>query len=373
MRERPSPARRLDATALPRRAALLTSPARHQLIASEATMRLLRLLLSLAIAGLVAAPLAAQPQQKAKIRAGWVSTPASLIPLIFAKPGLAKHRDKSYSFEPIYYAASPLQITALANDELDIAALGYSSLPLAVQNAGLADLRILADEIQDGVPGHYATPYWVRKDSGIARIEDLKGKVVATNGLGSGVDIVMRSALRRHGLTDNRDYTVIEAPFPTQKAVLKDRKADLIVTALPFSYDPDLREMANILFDSRREFGAVALSFWVARQSFIAKNRAALVDLLEDYVTALRWYLEPANHREAAEIVAGFLKRPAASFEGWLFTEKDFYRDRNGIPNLKALQDNIDKTRELGFIKEPLAVAKFADLSLVEEAGQRRR
>jgi sulfonate transport system substrate-binding protein len=340
----------------------------------EDDMRHARFWLPLISAGLLAAlSLPAAAQQPVKIRAGWVTTPASLIPLIFAKPGLAKHRGKSYVFEPVYYAASPLQITALANDELDIAALGYSSLPLAVQNAGLADLRIIADEIQDGVPGHYATPYWVRKDSGIGKIADLKGKVVATNGLGSGVDIIMRSALRQHGLEDKRDYTVIEAPFPTQKAVLKERKADLIVTALPFSYDPEVLDMATVLFDSRSGFGTVALSFWTARQGFIAKNRAALVDLLEDYVVALRWYLDPANHQEAVEITAGFLKRPPALLRDWLFTTKDFHRDRNGVPNLNALQANVDKVKELGFIKGPLDVAKHADLDLVAEAVKRLR
>jgi len=166
---------------------------------------------------------------------------------------------------------------------------------------------------------------------------------------------------------------VIEAPFPTQKAVLKERKADLIVTALPFSYDAEVLEMATVLFDSRSGFGTVALSFWTARQGFIAKNRAALVDLLEDYVIALRWYLDPANHREATEIAAGFLKRPPASFQDWLFTNKDFHRDRNAVPNLKALQDNIDKVRDLGYIKASLDVAKQADLSLVEEAVKRLR
>jgi NitT/TauT family transport system substrate-binding protein len=329
------------------------------------------LLSLLAGIGLLVGPAAAQ--QPLKIRAGWITTPASLIPLIFAKPGLAKHRGKSYLFEPVYYSASPLQITALTNNELDIAALGYSSFPLAVQNAGLDDLRILADEIQDGAPGHYATPYWVRKDAGIDRIEQLKGKVVATNGLGSGVDLIMRSTLLKHGLVATRDYTVVEAPFPTQKAVLKDRKADLIVTALPFTYDPEVIDMGKILFDSRSGFGTVALSFWTARRGFIEKNRAALVDLLEDYVVALRWYLDPANHKEAAQITAGFLKRPPQAFEGWLFTNRDFHRDRDALPNLKALQDNVDKIRELGFIKSSLDVSKFADLTLVQEAARRLR
>jgi sulfonate transport system substrate-binding protein len=313
----------------------------------------------------------ATAQQPVKIRAGWITSPASLIPLIFAKPGLARHKDKSYTFEPIYFSASPLQITALTNNELDIAALGYSSLPLAVTNAGLSDLRILADEIQDGVPRSYATPYWVRKDSGINRIEDLKGKVVATNGLGSGVDIIMRSTLRQHGLEAKRDYTIIEAPFPTQKAVLKERKADLVVTALPFTYDPEMVDMGKILFDSRASFAPVALSFWVARKGFIDKNRAALVDLLEDYVAALRWYLDPANHKEATEIVGGFLKRPPSLFDSWLFTNRDFYRDRDGRPNLKALQQNVDKTHELGFTQASVRVDALADLSLLEEAVKR--
>ena len=142
-------------------------------------------------------PAAAEP---VKIRIGWITAPASLVPLLFLKPGIAKHHGKSYTFEPTNFASSTLQITAISQGEIDIAAFGYTSFPLAIQNGGLADLRIIADEIQDGAPGYYSTPYFVRKDSGIDKIEDMKGKVAATNGLGSGVDIAMRSALNKHGL-----------------------------------------------------------------------------------------------------------------------------------------------------------------------------
>ena len=322
------------------------------------------------VAALAAPPAAAQ--QPVKIRAGWVSTPASLIPLIFAKPGLARHKDKSYAFEPIYYAASRCRSRHSPTTNSISLRSAIRAFRWRCRTPASPTCAFWPTD-QDGAPGYYATPYWVRKDSGINRIEDLKGKVVATNGLGSGVDIIMRSALRQHGLEDKRDYTVIEAPFPTHKAVLKERKADLVVTALPFSYDPEVLDMAKILFDSRTGFGEVALSFWTARKPFIDRHRAALVDLLEDYVVALRWYLDPANHKEAAQITANFLKRPPASFEGWLFTSKDFYRDRNAVPNLKALQDNVDKVRELGFIRSRLEVAPFGDLSLVEEAVGRLR
>jgi sulfonate transport system substrate-binding protein len=315
-------------------------------------------------------PAAAQP---VKIRIGWITAPASMVPLLFLKPGIAKHYGKSYTFEPLHFSSSTLQITAISQGEIDIAGFGYTSFPLAIQNAGLSDLRIIADEIQDGAPGYYSTPYFVRKDSGIAKIEDMKGKVAATNGLGSGVDIAMRTALKRRGLEVTRDYTMIEAPFPAHKAILKEKKADLVVGVLPFSYDPELNEFAKPLFDTRSGLGTIALSFWAARKPFIDKNRAALVDLMEDYGAILRWYYDPANHKEAVALTAGFLKRPPAAFEPWLFTKQDFHRDPDGKPDLKVVQESIDKVKELGFIKETVDVSKFADLSMAEEAAKRRR
>ena len=332
-----------------------------------------RLMILLAVA-LAATPLdAVGAQAPVKIRAGWVSTPASLIPLLFLKPGVTGHNGNSYIFEPIYFSSSTLQITAISHGELDLAAFGYTSFPLAIENAGLSDLRIVADEIQDGAPGYYSTPYFVRKDSGIDKIEDIKGKVAVTNGLGSGVDIVMRAALRRHGLEVQRDYTMNEAPFPTHKEMLKEHKGDLVVGVLPFSYDREFNEIAKSLFTTGSSLGRIALSFWAVRQSFLDRNRAALVDLMEDYVTMLRWFHDPNNHDEAVGIVARFLRRPPALFADWLFTRKDFYRALDGKPDLKVVQESVDKVKELGFIKETLDVSKYADLTMVDEAAKRRR
>jgi NitT/TauT family transport system substrate-binding protein len=335
-------------------------------------MRMVRLAvvpLVLSLLGMLAQPAVAEP---VKIRIGWIVAPASMVPLLFLKPEVAKHYNKSYSFDPVHFRSSTLQITAISQGEIDIAAFGYTSFPLAIQNGGLSDLRIIADEIQDGAPGYYSTPYFVRKDSGINKIEDMKGKVAATNGLGSGVDIAMRAALHKHGLEVKRDYTMIEAPFPTHKAILKEKKANLVVGVLPFSYDPEFNQFARPLFDTRSGIGPIALSFWAARKGFIDKNRAALVDLMEDYGRVLRWYYDPAHHQEAVTLTAGFLKRPAKGFEAWLFTKKDFHRDMNGRPDLNVVQSSIDKVKELGFIKQSLDVSKYADLSLVDEAAKRQ-
>ena len=136
-------------------------------------------------------------------------------------------------------------ITALGAGELDIANLTYSTLPIAIQNAGMDDLRVIADEFQDGNKGYYSNEFMVLKDGPIKKVEDLKGKVVATNAAGSAVDIAMRAMLRKHGLEDKRDYTVVEAPFPTMRAMLAEKKVDMVPAVLPFSLDPELRKVGD--------------------------------------------------------------------------------------------------------------------------------
>jgi sulfonate transport system substrate-binding protein len=320
------------------------------------------------VAMIAALPTRAEP---VKIRIGWIGAPGQLVAFMFAKEGLAQHLGKSYTFEPLHFAASPLQITALAGGDLEIATLGFSSIALAVQNAGIDDIRVIADEIQDGAEGYFSTHYVVLKDSPVRKITDLKGKVVATNGIGAGVDILMRSVLQQHGLVDRRDFTTIEVQFPNMRAVLAERKADLVTATLPFAFDPEMEKISRTLFFGREAFGPADLSFWTARAGFIEKNRAAMSDLLEDYVRAIRWYMDPKNHDEAVAIIAKTMKLNPAIFARWVFTRDDWYRNLDGLPNLDALQKNVNAQQELGFIKANFDVNKYADLSLVRDAATR--
>src|SRR6201991_3122073 len=170
-----------------------------------------------ALLGCVAAVIVsatAQAQQPVKIRASFVAPVANWASILAEKSDLARHAGKSYVFESVRFAAPPPMITALANNELEVASLAYSSLAIAIQNAGMDDLRVIADEFRDGVEGWYSQEYMVLADGPIKKVEDLKGKVVATNAAGSAVDVATRAMLRKSGLEDKRDYTVIESPLP---------------------------------------------------------------------------------------------------------------------------------------------------------------
>jgi sulfonate transport system substrate-binding protein len=305
-----------------------------------------------------------------KIRLSYVVPVSNWATLLEEKKDLAVHRGKSYQLEITRFAGTPPMITALAAGELDIADLTYPTLPIAIQNAGMDDLRIIADEFQDGNPGSYSNEYFVLADGPIKTIEDLKGKAVAVNVSGSAVDVALRGMLRRHGLENKRDYTLVEAPFPTMRAMLAEKKVDLVSLALPFSLDPELRRIGRPLFDSREAIGVAQFSFWVTRKGFIEKNRAALIDMMEDSLRIARWYLDPANHEEAMAICGRITKQPAEVY-AWAFTKADNYRDPDMMPDLAALQRNVDLVRDLGFVSKSFDVTKYADLSVVKGAAAR--
>ena len=335
--------------------------------ASLATLATLALLVF--GAGLVfgARPARAEPLQ---IRGAWVAPIANWSSIWLQKKDLAVHFGQSYVFAPTRYAGTPPMITAIANNELEIGNLAFSTLPIAIGNAGMDDIRVISDDFQDGVADYASNDFEVLTDGPIKKIEDLKGKVLATNSMGSGVDVAMRAMLRKHGLEANRDYTIVEAPFPAMKAMLAEKKVDLITGVLPFKLDPELKKIATPLFDMRDAIGVSQFVMWSARKPFIDAHRAVLVDFLEDTLRIAHWYLDPKNHDAVAEIASQLTKQPPERF-GWVFTKTDYYRDPNLVPNLDALQKNVDMTKALGFVNASFNVKAHSDLSLIEEAGKR--
>ena len=330
-------------------------------------MRALKVMLAAVAAAVTFGSANAEP---VKIRLAWVAPLSNWASVWMEKKDLARHLGKSYTLETPRFAGTPPMVTAMANNADSIVNLAYSTLPIAIQNAGMEDLRIISDEFQDGVPGHYTNEFYVLKDGPVQKVEDLKGKVVATNAAGSAIDIASRAMLKKHGLEDKRDYTLVEAPFPTMRAMLAEKKVDLIPAVLPFSLDPELKRISRPLFSSREAIGVSQFIMWTARKPFLDKNRTAMVDFMEDTLRIVRWYIDPQNQKEVMEIAGRVTKQPPERYT-WLYTKQDYFRDPNMLPNLDALQSNVRMVKELGFIKSDLDVKKYADLSIIEEAAKR--
>src|ERR1700722_12837187 len=99
-----------------------------------------------------------------KLRIAWSDVPSSLTPVLDRTPELAPHLGKTYTLEPVHFNGTAPMITALATGDLDIAEMAFGSFGLAIQNAHMNDVRVIADEMEDGVPGYLSIPYVVLKD-----------------------------------------------------------------------------------------------------------------------------------------------------------------------------------------------------------------
>jgi len=336
-------------------------------------MKLRIITLAAAVAAFVSASASGASADPWKVRVGWVTTPTHAQPIIDElhnrHADIFPHYGKSYEVDSLHFQGTTPQIEALATDDLDVASFGPEALALAVDNAHL-DVRMIADVFQDGVPGYGTVTYVVRKDDPIQKVEDLRGKVIATNAIGSFGDSAMRIVMRSHGLGD-KDFTTVQANFNTMPAMLDEKKVDLINLVPQFRYMMTKDGKYRPLFTAADGEGRIQAVLWAMRAEVLAAHRPAVVDFLADHIRAMRWLLDPAHHEEAVAICAAVTKAKPETL-AYVFTNEDSYRSPDGKPDVEATQHALDVELKYQLIKQTLKVSpKYVDLGPVEEAAKR--
>lgn len=307
------------------------------------------------------------------IRVGWVQAPGHMAPVIEAlgksHPELFKHLGESYAMQPIHFNGTTPQIQAQAINDLEIASQAPSALALAITNAHL-DERIVADVLSDGREGYFSEYFVVMADGPIKTIDDIKGKRIATNTIGSASDAAMRTMFRKHGIQD-ADFTTVETSFSNMPAMLDGGKLDMIGVLPQFAHGIVDDPKYKVLFTARDAVGPTQAVMWAIRAGVIAAHRAAFVDFLEDTIRARRWFQDPANHKEAVAICADVTKLPEEKL-GYVFTKEDFYRSPDLVPDIGLVQKEIDEDVGLKVLPKPVTISpEYVDLSLIEEAKRR--
>ena len=308
-----------------------------------------------------------------KIRADWSVIPGQFAPLIASLPKYApdvyRHYGKSYVVEPIHMRGGGATLTALASGQTDLSTLSPQSLVLGVVTAKL-DLRVVGQQISTEVPGYLKTYWWVKK-SEIHRIEDLKGKTIGVNALGSNVDAAQKIVMEAHGLHEPQDYRLAEVRFPAQIPALKAGRIDAAILVPPFNYiaekDPNLKP----LFSVGDGFGPVETLVWMARADWVKAHRAALVDFFEDNIRMRRWMFDPKNRATAIKQISDITKIPAEKYAGWVYTHKDYYYRPNATVDVARFQNNVDTMFKAGVVPKDIDVKPYIDNSIALEAAAR--
>lgn len=324
------------------------------------------LLAALAGAALLAlAPARAEPF---KLRVGYDSIPTHLAPIIFKMPDQTKYFGKDYTIDFIRFKGSSLQLQALAGNQVDVAVLAFSTFATGIVNAHLP-IKGIADVAQDGPS--FSTVFGVVDSSPLKSIKDLKGQTIAVNALGGAIDMAARGALRKNGLTPDRDVRIIEAGFGAMEAMTRENKVQVGSFLAPFWSKAQKKGGMRALFHQKDGMGTTQFLLFAANEDFIKAHRDVLVKFLADYVHGIHVVEDPKNRPRVLEIMAELTSRPASDFADWaLLPGKDTYHDPNGLVNEVALQSNVDSLAELKMIPKSFDVRAHIDNSLVKDASK---
>jgi sulfonate transport system substrate-binding protein len=308
----------------------------------------------------LALPGVAQAQDRAKIRIGThISISAHLF--MQRKPEITKHLGKTYEVEWVRFSGSGDAAPALVAGKLD-AALGT---PFPMANAifkSKVPVTVVHQLLSFGFDGHYDDPAVVRKDSGINKFADLKGRIIGVNAIGGTLEQGVRIMARKHGLNADRDFTIVEGRPPFLPTMVRDGKVHAAVLFQPFFEEAMAKGDLKVLYTASDIYGGPTdYVFMMFDDRFLKANARAVRDYIEDYLLAVNWALD--NRAEAVKIFAEAWKLPVPVVDSYLLTRRDYLVRRDGTVSAKHIQPIIDALAENGFIAQRFDVSRHIDLS----------
>jgi ABC-type nitrate/sulfonate/bicarbonate transport system substrate-binding protein len=297
-------------------------------------------------------------QEPLRIKIGWGIPVENVKYIMMKKPEILKHYGKVYTVEWINFPTTPPQAQALAAGQIDGGTLASISLAKLIDSKA-ADVRAVTGIIEER-PGYFATTWIVATDSGINRVEDLKGKTIGTSVYGGYTNIVGRGVLKKHGLDPDKDVTIVEVPFRVMEENI--RKGQIATGEQPQHFYTAAHKRGGVkdLFTSLDLFEAAPLLLHVFRTDFIAKNPKVVQAFLEDWVTAAEWMSK--NRAEAMDVYAGVTRIPKELLAEFFLTNKDYYYPPDGLPNVAALQKVFDYLAETKEVSRRLDARELTDL-----------
>jgi len=180
----------------------------------------------------------------------------------------------------------------------------------------------------------YSRPEWTalvtRKDSGITKVADLKGKRVAVT-RGTDPHIFLVRALAEAGLTE-KDVTVVPLQHPQGAIALERGDVDAWAGLDPMMAAAEINSGA-VLFYRKPE--ANTWGILNVREEFAVAHPDIVKRVLAAYEEARAWAL--AHPSELKTLLATFTKLPDAVVERQLGTRTDFSSSAIGEPQRQSI------------------------------------
>ncbi|ASY78908.1 alkanesulfonate-binding protein [Pectobacterium polaris] len=314
---------------------------------------------------------AAAPQDAQKpteIRIGLPDQSAGSKPFIRGPLGLAHIRQQlEKEFEPqginirwsFFKGAGPAVNEALANKQLDVVYLG--DLAAIIGRSGSLPTRVLVGS--RGSNSYLAaTP-----ESGIQRIEDLRGKRIAVY-KGTADQLSFERAIKSVGLNE-RDVRVINLDWTAGKAALAARRVDAVWGGVSLLA---LRKQGINIVTTSRALGwpNTTQAAVLATQDFIDRYPGTTQQLVNVLVDNAQWIGDAQHLPEYTALMSEQSQIPQAIFQEELKAEDLPFQSSPRLDPflLSSLQDSIERAKAAGLIRNTFSASDWFAGQFVDRA-----
>jgi len=256
-------------------------------------------------------------------------------------------------------------ITAIVSGDIDACATPGPNLFTAVAKG----VKVKAVAILQGnnVP---PISYMVLNDSGINKMEDMRGKKAGVNNYGGNYDIYLRYWAGKHGLDPKKDMDVVVVPVPSMLLALVNRQIDMVPLAAfqqaqvlqrypgrlktIFTYEDVMKDGVG-----NTDNNSLVLAMG---ESYIQRNRATAIKFLEGYLRAV--HAVNADQKKALDDWA-----KAVGNNALRNLPAPPVLPNDGKVYAKSLQFDADQAARFGYLDKKVDTRTMVDNSLIEVAA----
>jgi ABC-type nitrate/sulfonate/bicarbonate transport system substrate-binding protein len=293
--------------------------------------------------------------QPVTLRLGYGSAAEEPLWVLMSKPDLAKGPGKAYALEGTRFTGSDKRAQAFEAGAIDLASSSANGVIFGAAEGVMA--KMIASISRESSRG-FSTTFYVKENSPIKSVSDLKGRTVGINGFFTSGHLWLKAALEKNGLAET-DVKITPIAFPAMQEALDAGKIDLGMFPQPFAALAERQIKVRKIFDAK--YGVPfdeELIVLMGKDEFLKKNAAAIRAFLVDLKEATRFYLE--KPREARQILIDS-KMVRATPDVYI-AMNDYYHE----PTMRIDVEAIEKMQEFqikaGFQKKQVDVKSLVDL-----------
>jgi NitT/TauT family transport system substrate-binding protein len=263
-------------------------------------------------------------------------------------------------YEPVRFNGFPELKEAFLSGYMP-ATFILAPLAMSLKEAGVP-VKIVYLGHRDG------TTLVVHKDSGIYRLEDLRGKRVAFPNRYSNQRLLMYKALKDRKMPFE-SIELIEMPPPDMPTALYTRSIDGFIVGEPYPAQTQVDGYGRVLYFTKDIWPNFISCVLVAHEDAIKYRRPEIQKLVDGIAKSGKWLDQSMDHRmQAAGFVAQHYYNQHPKLLQWALSKPP---DRVKYTNLRVVAKDLDEIYQLGvesgIFRGGLRFEDYADPSFVRD------